>query len=313
MLIENLFDVFAERNINELIKARKDDPYILSRYNQSPQKLSSQLREYVDGEGTVFLLDKEEREMSFKAYGFICGMALPLNLLDMAKKYVVFLVIVTHFQRIFNLAGTVSSQALCANKYRLSAAVASCSQNLLPLNGHYILSWLARLGENPFVHSCPNTSRESNACLLLLVFLPSKHLAMTLWRSIFQIPLTTAVVYVTYAGGRDSSSPKTTWYATESWHLPLLHRKSICVCVIVVGDWLTDVYYFYIHIGSGFDVVDVPLSYLTVGQLVEIKISFRGHKLGRSYSFRGKLNSVVVYNDDVSRVMTNSPYLFTWF
>ena len=46
----------------------------------------------------------------------------------------------------------------------------------------------------------------------------------------------------------------------------------------------------------------MPISYLAVGQLVEISLSFRGCKIGRNYAFRSKLNSIVVYNDDVAQV-----------
>ncbi len=50
------------------------------------------------------------------------------------------------------------------------------------------------------------------------------------------------------------------------------------------------------------EAIDVAPSYINVGQLVEMRISFRCYRSGHKRIFKTKLNSVLVYSSSASRV-----------
>ncbi|KLO07140.1 hypothetical protein SCHPADRAFT_894900 [Schizopora paradoxa] len=256
--------VDAQRNIDELIRAREDDPNLLSRFDQTPQSLSSHLKEYVDDEGTVYLLDDEQHEMNFVSYGFLCEIMLPLNLSEMAKSKERF--------RPGNVRQAISIIGGGSESFAKFIAAQRA-----------IYSFLASTtGREPFRSFVPDYFAGIE-CLSSSTKLFSKQKASKGSASL-ELP-----VSLDYTGRVLDVCRRKGFSFTEDnlvnyWRLVPSSTE------------------------SGFDVVDIPVSFFSVGQLVEVKLSFRAYKLGHSYVFRTKLNSVTVYNDDVTREIDDMIY-----
>lgn len=76
-----------ESRLTQLFDARNSgDQGFLAKFHRSPLKLSSKLREYVDSDGTVYLVDDEDRESEFSLSGFVSAVELPTKIRDLARR-----------------------------------------------------------------------------------------------------------------------------------------------------------------------------------------------------------------------------------